>query len=110
MQVALSLGQCFQLPIRCHHFLIGMGLIALGFGVNNRDWEETEAVEVDIHIEEVSVELVEQFSAALADISISHPLAHHGPILRLHKAIVIAVSRPRPGETDQDLLSNQATV
>ena len=83
---------------------MGISLLDLAFVVNNRNREETEAMEVDIQVKEVSIEPIEQFSAALGDISIFQLLAaHHGAILRLHQAIIIAVSGPGFSETDQQL-------
>ena len=61
-------------------------------------------MEVDIRVKEVSIEPIEQFSAALGDISISQLLAHHGAILRLHQAIIIGVSGSGFSETDQQLI------
>ena len=70
-QVTLSLGQRFQPFIGCSHLLIRISFLGFASVVNNRDWEETGVVEVDIGIEEVSIELVNQLSAPLGDISIS---------------------------------------
>ncbi len=70
-QVTLSLGQRFQLLIWCRHLLTRISFPDLTFGVDNGHREETGAVEVDIRIEEVSIELVNQLSTPLGDISIS---------------------------------------
>ncbi len=70
-QVTLSLGQRFQPFIGCSHHLIGVSFPDFTFGVDNGHREETGAMEIDIRIEEVSIELVNQLSAPLGDISIS---------------------------------------
>ena len=51
-------------------------------------------MEVDIRVKEVSIEPIEQFSAALGDISISQLLARHGAILRLHQSIIVTMPGP----------------
>ena len=82
----------------------GISLLDLAFDVNNRNREETGAIEVDIQVKEVSIELIEQFSAALGDIGISQLIAHHGAILRLQQAIIIGMSGPGFNETNQQLI------
>ncbi len=71
------LGQGFELLIWCSHHAIGIAFSDLTFVVDNRDREETRPVEVDIGVEEVSIELINQFSAPLGDIGISQLLAYH---------------------------------
>jgi len=70
-QATLSLGQRFQPFIGCPHHLIRISLLDFTSVVNNRHREEARPVEVDIGIEEVSIELVNQLSTPLGDISIS---------------------------------------
>ena len=93
-QVTLSPGHRFQPFIGCHHLLIGISLLDFTSGVNNRDREETRAMEVDIRIKEVSIKPIYQFSAHLWDISMSQLLTNHGAVLGLHQSIIIGMSGP----------------
>ena len=61
-------------------------------------------MKVQVWIEVHAVELVDRFSMCGRDVSISHVLPHHRPILTLRQAVVIGMPRTRLGLFHQKLV------
>ena len=59
---------------------------------------------VDRYLKALFVENFDRRRVRRRDVRVSHVLAHHRSVLRLHQAIVVGVPRPRFGLLDQQLV------
>jgi hypothetical protein len=67
-------------------------------------WIEGGRMEVDVGVQEILAEGVDLGGRALGDMRVAEVFAHDGAVLGLRQAVVVAVSGPRFGELDAELV------
>jgi hypothetical protein len=73
-------------------------------GVGQLGGEQARPVEVQERVEVLAAAGVEASGMAAVDVLVAELLAHHGPVLRLGQAVVVAVPRAAARELDAQLV------
>jgi hypothetical protein len=110
LEVVGVVGDGLQSLPRRHDLVVGVGFAHLAFRVDPVDCEVAGPVEVEIGIEQLTVESIDGAGVVLRDMAVAHQLADDGAVLGFDQRIVIGLARPGFGEFNAQLFEQLGDV
>jgi len=103
-QVGVRVRQGLQLLVGRAHAGVGVSFLLLSLLVGVDLGEVAGSMEVEVGVEVLEAVLVDSSGIPLGNVCVAELLADDSAVLRLYEGIVVALTRARLGELDEELV------